>query len=66
MSAHYALDYNECLAKMDKLYCEAKLKQAGITPEQTAYWAPEQFPSIRSEQIKAMLRVLVDAINERM
>lgn len=39
------------------------MKEAGIDGHAAAYMAPEALPRIRSEQTKAILRVLVDAIN---
>ena len=55
------LNYDELLAKANGFYVAQKVKRHGID---LRYTAPEAMPCIASDQVKAILRVLVDAINE--
>jgi len=60
------IDYDRLLDRADAIYAELKLKKAGYTREQIMYMAPEQFPRIGSDQIKALARALVDEISEQL
>lgn len=51
------LNYDKILESANSIYKQEKF---GTHP----YSAPELFPDIRSGQVKAILKALVDAINE--
>lgn len=56
------LDYDSILQRADILYGAAKTSH--IPQEDLAYWAPERFPKIQSEQVKCMLEALIEAIKD--
>ena len=56
------IDYDKVLEKANELYVIEKTKH--VNPESMAYWAPEMFPKIESNQVKCMLRALVDELNK--
>ena len=49
------------MQKANAIYGMIKCKKAGMDP---AYMAPEQFPTMQSDSIKAVVEALVDCINE--
>lgn len=58
------LDYDKVLKRANELYKQVKLQS--MPPDEAkhfAYTAPELLPDIRSEQVKAVLQALVEAIN---
>lgn len=54
------LDVEEIIHEADILYAEAKLVGSGVD---VRYMAPEQLPRIVSDQVKAMGRAIINAIN---
>jgi hypothetical protein len=55
------LNYEEILDKANARYATAWSKRSGID---ISYMAPEQLPKIESEQVKCVLRALVEASND--
>lgn len=53
------LDFDTILKRAEELYAATKL-----SPETLKYTAPELFPTIQSDQVKCVLRALVEALNE--
>ena len=54
------LDYHSILKKANAEYGVKALQRQGRDPR---YVAPEEVPEIQSEQVKCMLKALVEAIN---
>ena len=59
------LEYNKILEKANHLYADTKLKQMQISDDSVKYLAPEQIPQIQSDQVKMVLKALIDEINAR-
>ena len=58
-----ALDFAAIMERADTLYAQEKTKN--IPRETLAYWAPEMFPKIQSDQIKCVLRALLEALDAK-
>lgn len=58
------LNAEEILEKANSLYAAAKLQKAGVPESEVRYMAPELLPQIESEQVKSVLIVLVDELNQ--
>ncbi len=58
------LDFNTVMAKANAYYAEAKLRQSGVSVSDAVYIAPEELPSIGSDQVKAVLKALIEEINK--
>lgn len=56
------LDYQTILTRANQLYAEAKTKH--IDPDTLKYWAPEMFPTIESDQVKSILKALIEELNK--
>lgn len=50
------LNYNQILARANQLYKQAKIGDEDI------YTPPEMLPEIRSDQVKSILKALIEAI----
>jgi hypothetical protein len=59
------LNTEEILKHANLLYASKKLKMMGKIPNDIRYMAPEQIPSIQSDQVIAILEALVQSINEQ-
>lgn len=55
------IDYQKTLDLANIYYAEQKTKH--ISPDTLKYWAPEMFPKIESDQVKSILRALIEQIN---
>lgn len=53
-----ALNVQEILDRANELYAEAKIPENRLR-----YMAPETRPAIQSDQVKCVLKALVEAIN---
>lgn len=58
-----SLNYNTILSRANELYAAEKLRAAGKLSD-VAYMPPEFIPSIESEQVKSILKALVEAITD--
>jgi len=57
------LAFDAIMQRADALYAAEKTKHL---PRGTImYWAPEMFPRIQSQQVKCMLRALLEAIEKQ-
>jgi hypothetical protein len=56
------VSYETVLKRANEIYCAEKTKN--LKPEDMAYWAPEMFPKIESNQVKSMLKALVEEMNK--
>lgn len=55
------LNYTEILERANMLYAAEKTKH--IPESDLRYWPPERFPKIESNQVKCMLKAIIEAIN---
>jgi hypothetical protein len=58
------LDFNEVMGKANAYYAEAKLRKAGVCISDAVYIAPEELPQINSDQVKAVLKALIEELNK--
>ncbi len=58
-----ALDFDTIMTRADTLYALEKTKN--IPEETLKSWAPEVFPKIRSNQVKCVLRALLEALDAK-
>jgi len=58
------LNYEKILKKANEHYLRAKIKQGLIKESSLPYMAPELIPEIYSDQVKSMLRAIVEEINK--
>lgn len=57
------LAFDAIMKRADALYAAEKTKH--VPKETLMYWAPEMFPRIQSEQVKCMLRALLEALEKQ-
>jgi hypothetical protein len=59
------LDKEKIWQNANAIYGHKKLIQMGRKPEDFKYLAPEQIPTIASNQVRAIMEAIVDEINEQ-
>jgi len=58
------LDFDRIMGRANAYYAEAKFKKEGVPHEDILFMAPEHFPVIGSDQVKAVLKALIEEINK--
>jgi hypothetical protein len=59
------LDKEKIWQNANVIYGHKKLIQMGRKPEDFKYLAPEQIPTIVSNQVRAIMEAIVDEINDK-
>lgn len=55
--------YNILLQGSNSIYCKEKIEKRNIKLEDVAYMAPEQLPTIASDQVKTLLFMMVEILS---
>lgn len=56
------LNYQSVLDKANTYYVQAKIQKKLFSP--TEYTAPEMYPQIESDQVKSILKALIEELNK--
>lgn len=59
------LNTEQILQEANAIYAVEKLTKAGYKKDHMSYLAPEMIPTIQSDQVKAMMQALINAINKQ-